>query len=805
MKLVKTKNIGIDDIFSDLTVNNDNITDAIVITEPEHIKDMVIEKVEIEAPNDNEVQIEVYSASINFGDYLSVKGMYPTMPEYPFCPGFEVSGVVRKVGSKVTEFKIGDEVIGLMNMKMGGHSRIVNTEEELVIKKPANISFEEGCAFPVVFLTIYHAFKKLNIKKNEKILIQTAAGGTGLIAVQMALNCGAEIYATVGSQEKIDFLNKMGLRHIINYQEKDFEDEIRKMTDGYGVDAVINTLSGDAIQKGIDLLAPNGRYIEIAMVGLKNKHDISLANLTNNQSIYSVDLRKLLNEQPDLIQEYMKSMFDVLSSGAVKPTVGKIFAFEDAVLAYENLEHRENIGKIVLQMKKETKDASDRNKYAEKNIASEKTKHDSIDIAIIGVSCRFPEASNKEEFWENIKNGRNCITEVPKDRWNIDDYYNEDYRVPNTTYCRYGGFIRDIDKFDPVFFRMSGKEAELTDPQQRIFLEECYNALDDAGYANLCIDGSDCSVYVGAGSSDYLNSIGEYGIPREAQSFWGNANSVLASRISYYLNLHGESVAIDTACSSSLVAIYLACNSILNGKSSIAIAGGVFVSVSPDFYLASSNAKMLSSDGICKAFDDDADGFVPGEGAGAIILKELSQAKADHDHIYGVIKGISVNQDGRSNGITAPSSLAQTAVELDVYERYHIPPQSISYIETHGTGTKLGDPIEIEALTEAFRKYTDKVQFCPIGSVKTNIGHAATAAGMASVIKVVMALKDKTIPPSLNYRKKNRHIDFDASPFYVNTECKSWNADKEYPRRAAVSGFGFSGTNCHIVIEEYCK
>ncbi|MCP4137096.1 MAG: SDR family NAD(P)-dependent oxidoreductase [bacterium] len=423
-------------------------------------------------------------------------------------------------------------------------------------------------------------------------------------------------------------------------------------------------------------------------------------------------------------------------------------------------------------------------------------------IAIIGISGRFPGAKNINEFWQNLSEGISSIVEVPEKRWNIEEYYDPDPQNLRKTYCKWGGFLEDIDMFDPLFFNISGKEAELTDPQQRLFLEECWNAFEDAGYAKEKISNTKCGVFVGVTTSDYLNKMHEEGVEKHAQSFWGNASSIVAARISYFFNLKGPSISIDTACSSSLVAVHYAVQSILNNESEFAIAGGVFICTTPEFFVLSSNAGMLSPEGRCKTFDQSADGFVPGEGVGVVVLKPLESALRDNDNIYAIIKGSGTNQDGKTNGITAPSTISQMKLEADIYKKFGINPETISYVEAHGTGTKLGDPIEIDALTNSFRKYTDKKQYCAIGSVKTNIGHAVTAAGIASILKVVLAFKNKKIFPSLNYIKENEHLNLKESPFYVNTTLIDWKVEKDIPRRAAISSFGIGGSNAHMVLEE---
>ncbi|MCR8978417.1 SDR family NAD(P)-dependent oxidoreductase [Brevibacillus laterosporus] len=404
-------------------------------------------------------------------------------------------------------------------------------------------------------------------------------------------------------------------------------------------------------------------------------------------------------------------------------------------------------------------------------------------IAIIGMSGRFAKSNSVDELWEHLSNGTDLVEEIT--RWDTPSYY--------------GSFIEDYDQFDPVFFNISGVEATYMDPQQRLFLEESWKTLEDAGYAGGVLDGKLCGVYVGYNIGDYMQLIGDN---PPAQAMWGNAGSIIPARIAYYLNLKGPAIAIDTACSSSLVAIHLACQSLWAKEIDMALAGGVFVQSTPRFVASANRAGMLSPGGRCFTFDDRADGFVTGEGVGAVMLKRLKDAVRDGDHIYGVISGSGMNQDGTTNGITAPSGNSQEQLERHVYDTFQIDPEKIQMVEAHGTGTKLGDPIEFEALTNAFRYYTDKKEYCAIGSIKTNIGHTIAAAGVAGFIKILLSLKYKKIPPSLHFQSGNPNIQFTNSPFYVNTHLKEWDIEQGSKRCAVISSFGFSGTNAHMVIEE---
>lgn len=427
---------------------------------------------------------------------------------------------------------------------------------------------------------------------------------------------------------------------------------------------------------------------------------------------------------------------------------------------------------------------------------------ESADIAVIGIAGRFPDADNVHAFWDNLVNHHCAVRCVDRQGELWQNFFDADQAAPDKSYSKWAGLLSAIDRFDPHFFNISPKEAELMDPQQRLFLEQAYLAFEDAGYSQKMLEGSKCGVFVGCFEGDYRHLVREYGQNGDVYAVTGNMSSILASRIAFFLNLKGPAVAIDTACSSSLVAVHHACESLRNQTCDMAIAGGVLIMATPELFHLNSAAESLSPTGSCRAFDDAADGLVLGEAVAAIILKPLSAALRDQDRIYGVIKGSGINQDGHTNGLTAPSATAQRDLISDVYRRYNIDPASIGYVEAHGTGTKLGDPIEIQALTEAFGGQALKTGSCAIGSVKTNIGHAFAAAGIVGLVKVLLALSHEQIPASLNYDKENRHIDFQSGPFYVNTRLQPWRLDSGQIRRAAVSAFGFSGTNGHLVVEQ---
>ncbi|WP_258298149.1 PfaD family polyunsaturated fatty acid/polyketide biosynthesis protein, partial [Paenibacillus peoriae] len=429
--------------------------------------------------------------------------------------------------------------------------------------------------------------------------------------------------------------------------------------------------------------------------------------------------------------------------------------------------------------------------------------HEDRAIAVIGMSGRFPMSKNIEEYWNNVSAGRDCISGIPLERWNIDANPTSAIHSTQPPDYRWMGVLEEAECFDPLFFHISPAEAEAMDPQQRLFLEQAWHCIEDAGLRPSSLSGTRCGVFVGCAASDYAELVGSGGW--NAQGLMGRALSILSARISYHLNLKGPCLAIETACSSSLVAIAEACESLSLGTSDLALAGGVYVAATPSMQHMTGNAGMLSPSGRCYTFDNRADGFVPGEGVGVILLKRLQDAERDGDHIYGVIRGWGVNQDGKTNGITAPSVNSQTVLEQEVYRRFQIDPATISLVEAHGTGTRLGDPIEVEALTAAFRSFTTGKNYCALGSVKSNIGHLLAASGVAGVIKTLLALKHLMLPPTLHFESLNEHIDLQDSPFYINTQLQPWRSEAGRSRRAAVSAFGFSGTNAHIVLEEYAE
>ena len=459
-------------------------------------------------------------------------------------------------------------------------------------------------------------------------------------------------------------------------------------------------------------------------------------------------------------------------------------------------------------------------------------------IAIIGMSGSFPQAPDVQSLWSNLLAGRNCISEIPPSRWDWQTYFGNPAVEPNKTNVKWAGIVEDVELFDPRFFGISRAEAEQMDPQQRLLMMYVWKAIEDAGYAAESLSGTNTALFIGTTASGYSERLSRAGVTIEGYSSTGQILSVGPNRVSYFLNLHGPSEAIETACSISLVAVHRGVNAIESGQCSMAIVGGVNALVSPALHISYSKAGMLCEDGRCKSFAASANGYVRSEGVGILMLKRLSEAEQAGDHIYGVIRGSAENHGGRASSLTAPNPRAQADVLIAAYRKAGIDPRTVGYIEAHGTGTPLGDPIEINGLKTAFSELRTGTRhspydttgselrtgtrhilydegegptphaWCGIGSVKSNIGHLEWAAGVAGVIKVLLQMQHKTLVKSLHCEQVNPYIQLEGSPFYLVQENQEWEVLRDrtgnvLPRRAGVSSFGFGGANAHVVLEEY--
>ncbi|KAH3708557.1 hypothetical protein DPMN_068011 [Dreissena polymorpha] len=424
------------------------------------------------------------------------------------------------------------------------------------------------------------------------------------------------------------------------------------------------------------------------------------------------------------------------------------------------------------------------------------------EIAIVGVGCRFPGADDLSGFWRVLVNGENHVTEVPADRWNVDHFYDPDENAPGKMYVKKAGFIHGVENWDRAFFGISEQEGIMMDPQQRLVLQCVHMAAEDGGFTRKDLAAIKTGVFIGCMTHDFDAQANEDACATGPYSVTGSHSSILSARVSYVYNLTGPALTIDTACSSSLVAIHLGAQALLSGDVDMMICGGVNCLLEPNLFVALCKANMLARDGQCKAFTDDADGYGRGEGCGIVILKRLKDAISDGNKVWGLIK-TGTNQDGQyAKPISAPSSEQQEKLIQDVLRKYNIDKNNITVIEAHGTGTRIGDPIECKALGHTLGSNT-KTKY--LGSVKTNIGHLEAAAGVAGLIKVLLMMKHKTIVPSLWYNKanENKKLQLSSHGFVVPTQLEVWNEDQTTARMASLNSFGFGGTNAHAVIYDY--
>ncbi|MBV9992178.1 MAG: zinc-binding dehydrogenase [Alphaproteobacteria bacterium] len=792
---------------------------GMAICGPALVDEMKLVAWPLSSPRAGEVTIAVAASGVNFADAMCVTGLYPTIPEYPFVAGLEVAGRISAVGANVAGFAVGDEVVAVTGAALGGHASSVNVAADNVVAKPRNLTFEEAASLPVAFLTMRAAFETARLGEGQTLLMHTATGGCGMMAIQLARLMGCTLYASTSKHDKRWKLKLIGIDEAVDYNQA-FEERIRAWTGGRGVDVVVNTVAGPAMQRGLDSLAPGGRYVELAVHAQKSARDLDLSG--RDLSVHGIDLGRLRAGEGAgrWLSDALAQMVRMAEAGEIVPIVSRVYAGKDIAQAIKCVSLGEHVGKVVVsheaaesvncedvclkRMDEQRQAASRRRSPASDAVASPgadtrrsrtAAPHAPVvpeGVAVIGMVGQFPMAASPAEFWRNLEQGRYCVSGLPYERWKMPRPENGSSPLyPHT------GVLEDADTFDPLFFNISPKEARLMDPQQRVFLQNCWSCIEDAGYAPSSLSGSRCGVFAGCSGAGY-----GFGRIQETSThvLMGHTNSILPARISYHLNLKGPCMAIDTACSSALVAVAEACTSLAFGGCDLALAGGVSIFASPIFSKMAAEGGMLSEDGRCYTFDKRANGFVPAEGVGVFLLKRLSDALRDGDRIHGVVSGWGVNHDGKTNGMTAPSVASQTALECEVYEKFAIHPETISYIEAHGTGTRLGDPIEVQGLTDAFRGFTAKTGYCALGSVKTNIGHALAAAAAAGMLKVLLSLRHRVLPPSINYESLNDEITLDGTPFYVNATAQPWRSDG--PLRAAVSSFSYNGTNAHVVIEE---
>jgi len=598
----------------------------------------------------------------------------------------------------------------------------------------------------------------------DQLAAKAGGGGDGLDLSDDELNSGGELKHQLGDA---------------------LPAERKKITLSYVKDQVINVMGLSGTEDG-----------DVGIDTLQPLHELGL------DSLMAVEIRNVLAKAISMSLP-VGLLFDYPSISALAGHLDEQLKIESASQAKANAVENSTVTTETPNDSTDDVD-NDTDTNIMKHEISEDTPELENAVAIIGMACRYPgHSTNPAAFWDLLKNGVDGVEDLGDKRWSLDEYYDPDPAAPGKVYSRWGGLIDDIDLFDNDFFGIAPIEATSMDPQQRLLLETSWEAIEYAGYSPASFSGNLGGVFVGAGPNEYGQQAMTLADPALINAYLGTGNSlsIAAGRISYVLGWQGPCAAVDTACSSSLVSVHMACQSLNLGESDIAIAGGVNLTLSSLTNITLSRAQMLSADGRCKTFDKSANGYVRSEGCGIVLLKRLKDAIADNDNILAVVRGSAINQDGRSQGLTAPNGPAQETVISTALKRAKVSAADIEYIEAHGTGTALGDPIEMRSINSVYGKAKNRTTPLSVGSVKTNLGHTEVAAGAAGLIKIILSMKNGFIPPHLHLQEISPHLEFDKQKITIPTVLTPWNTDKK-KRLAAISSFGFSGTNSHAVIEE---
>ncbi len=777
------------------------------------------------APGAGEVEVEVVAAGLNFRDVMEALGRIGTEAR-PL--GLEFAGRVTAVGPGVAGLSPGDEVVGL---KVGSLARHVVTRAALVTPKPAQVSFAEAAGLPIVFLTAAATLERIaRLGPGKTVLVHAASGGVGLAALQIARAAGAMVLATAGSPEKRAHLQALGIACVADSRSVSFADAVRQATGGAGVDVVLNCLAGAMTDAGLALVRPGGVFVEIGKTDIRPAGEIARRHPGIGYVVY--DLLGEIDRQPNAVGAELAALMKRFVPGGLAPLPVRCFRFEEAATALRFLSRARHIGKVAIGIEPFVSPPPSSGEvaasYADGEghalaaprlpppsvadyratkalLAASQPKRPPEDgggkehepVAIVGMAGCFPGAADLGAFWRLLRDGADAVGEVPAGRWSAREFAASGVAGIGEARHRAGGFLAEAESFDAALFGISPREALLMDPQQRVLLEQAWLALADAGIRADAPSSARTGVFVGASASDYSHKAAILGVPPDRPSLLAQMPSSLAARLGYVFDLKGPALTVDMGCASAVAAIKLAIDALRRGEVEVALAGAVAVQSTPLLALMADRSEILSADGRCRSFAAGGQGLGLSEGAGVVVLKRLSDAVAAGDTIHAVLRAASVSQNGATNGMSAPSVSAQVAQARAAFAESGLLPDSISYIEGHGVGTKAGDSAEIAALAEVFGAQ----HALPLGSVKSNIGHSLAAAGMAGLLKVVLQLRHGALAPSL-------HADGEALPelaatrLAVNTRLAPWTAPSGEPRRAAINCFAINGSNGFMLVEQ---
>ncbi|WGF87497.1 amino acid adenylation domain-containing protein [Marinivivus vitaminiproducens] len=774
-------------------------TQAWDVTEPGNLDSLTSRDVPRREPGPGEVEVEVVAAGLNFRDVMEGLGRLGHGHQ-PL--GLEFAGRITACGAGVAGMAPGDEVVGL---KVGSLARHVVTRARLVARKPAHLSFAEAACLPIVCLTAAWTLEQIaRLGPGMTVLVHAASGGVGLAALQIARAAGATVLGTAGNAAKRTYLNSLGVSCVGDSRSTAFAEQVRDATGGAGVDVVLNCLTGAMTDASLALVRKGGVFIEIGKTDIRPEAEIARRYPGVRYRVF--DLLAELDTQPLQVGDALADLLARFDAGELDPLPVRGFTFAEAASALRFLARAKHIGKVAITHESgqaalppaEPEEVAAPVSEGPAPIAAAPAPADAAEpIAIVGMAGCFPGAPDLGSFWSLLSEARDAIGEVPAGRWHASEFTAAGVADMGEARHRAGGFLADAECFDAALFGISPREALLMDPQQRVLLEQTWLALADAGWSRAGDAGARTGVFVGASASDYGHKTALLGMPPDRPSLLAQMPSSLSARIGYVFDLKGPSLTVDMGCASAVAAIKLAADALRRGEVDAAIAAAVAVQSTPHLALMADRAEILSPDGRCRSFSRDADGLGLSEGAGVIVLKRLSDALASEDTIHGVIRAAVVSQNGATNGMTAPSVSTQVGQARAAFDQAGLSPDSVSYVEGHGVGTKAGDAAEVAALATVF----GSGRRLPVGSVKSNVGHCLAAAGMASLLKVLLQFRFGRIVPSLHARGAAARALAEAGLSVVD-ELTPWQAPDATPRRAAINTFAINGSNGFMLVEQ---
>lgn len=738
------------------------------------------------APGAGQVKVRIRAAGINFRDLMMALDALPDARGEPL--GLEFCGKIEALGPGVEGIAVGDRVLGIA---FGALAESVVTEAGFVVPAPLGLVDAAAAGLPIVYLTVLNCLAGL--QPGQSLLIHAAAGGLGQAAVQLARAVGARIFATAGSPEKRAWLESQDIEQVMDSRGLDFAQEVLAATGGQGVDWVLNSLTGAAIDRGMDCLAPGGVFVEVGKTDLRNPEEVARYRPDIHYRIY--DLVAEVREQPAKVARSLKELARRLGCGELPPLAYETFPMTEARAAFRQMAKSQHRGKLVL--------LADTAAFRHRSPKQAEAKSVNMPMAVVGLAGRFPGAADTAALWELLEAGRCAIGEVPAGRWSTREMDWFAHGLTDSSQLTQGGFLDDAENFDHAFFGLSPREARATDPRQRLLLEETWKALHAAGLhwnrSDSSLSHADIGVFVAADAGDYGFKRAALGVKGDQLALAGNLPSSLAARLAHTFDCTGPALTLDLACSSSLGALWAAQQALERGDCRYAVVAAVSLHATPLLTAQLGAAGLLSATGRCQPFTVEADGFVPAEACVALVLKPLDSARADGDRVHAVIRDVAVIHDGQGDSFTLPSADSLARLQAMALARAGLTPAEIDLISAHGVGTRGGDSAEMTALIRTFDAVAKPL---PVTTLKPRLGHTLAAAGLSAVVHAILQIQHNRLLP-VGLEERNLIPEWDSARFHLPTTATPWpvRADGQ-PRRVLVNTFAINGGQGAAIVEE---